>query len=210
MGEWLSYVLLGVSLSAPIGPINSAQLDKGLKHGFISAWMVGLGAMAADGGYMVLIYFGLSTLFHLPGVRVLLWISGSVVLMYLGVESLVNSRRSHFTSATYTESATRSLATGFLMAASNPLNFMFWFGIYGSLLAQATNRQGNTAFFRHSSGIFMGIFMWDIAMAVVASMFQKYASKRVLQVTSVVAGLSLIGFAGYFAFQTYHALTFTS
>lgn len=27
----LGYILLGISLSAPIGPINAAQLDKGAK-----------------------------------------------------------------------------------------------------------------------------------------------------------------------------------
>ncbi len=37
----LSYILLGVSLAAPIGPVNAAQIDKGLKHGFLHSWLVG-------------------------------------------------------------------------------------------------------------------------------------------------------------------------
>ncbi|MEN1935232.1 LysE family transporter [Paenibacillus sp. 102] len=32
-----SYLLLGISLSAPVGPINVAQINKGIKNGFLSA-----------------------------------------------------------------------------------------------------------------------------------------------------------------------------
>ena len=35
----LGYILLGISLSAPIGPINAAQLDKGVR-GWILAILV--------------------------------------------------------------------------------------------------------------------------------------------------------------------------
>ncbi|KRF43481.1 hypothetical protein ASG93_00710 [Paenibacillus sp. Soil787] len=55
----LSFFLLGLSLSAPIGPINAAMLDKGIKQGFLHAWVVGIGAMIADALLMILIYFGL-------------------------------------------------------------------------------------------------------------------------------------------------------
>jgi L-lysine exporter family protein LysE/ArgO len=53
---FLSYVLLGLSLAIPIGPVNAAQLDKGIKGGFFSAWFVGLGAIVADGIYMAIVY----------------------------------------------------------------------------------------------------------------------------------------------------------
>jgi threonine/homoserine/homoserine lactone efflux protein len=34
------YVFLGLTLAAPIGPVNSARIDKGIKNGFWHAWMV--------------------------------------------------------------------------------------------------------------------------------------------------------------------------
>ena len=37
----LSYIFLGLTLAAPIGPVNSARLDKGIKDGFWHAWIVG-------------------------------------------------------------------------------------------------------------------------------------------------------------------------
>ncbi|GEO27065.1 amino acid transporter [Alicyclobacillus acidoterrestris] len=206
MGDLLRYVMLGLALSAPIGPINAAQLDKGMKYGFMNAWMVGLGAMLADILYMTLIYFGLSNLFHIPGVDVFLWISGSIILMYIGIETLLHARQFQFTSDIRQESSARSFMTGFLMAVSNPMNFVFWFGIYGSVLAQAAHQEGRLTFLGHSVAIFLGIAVWDVSMALVASFFQRYANRRILQFTSGVAGLSLIGFAGYFAVQAHQAL----
>lgn len=44
MNTFMTYVVLGISLSAPIGPINAAQLDRGARFGFMHAWLVGLGA----------------------------------------------------------------------------------------------------------------------------------------------------------------------
>ena len=45
MNTFLSFILLGLSLSAPVGPINAAQLNKGIHNGFLHAWLIGLGAM---------------------------------------------------------------------------------------------------------------------------------------------------------------------
>ncbi len=53
---YFSYLLLGISLSAPVGPIHIAQINKGIKNGFLSAWLVGVGAMFADVIMMLFIY----------------------------------------------------------------------------------------------------------------------------------------------------------
>ena len=41
MADFLSYIsLLGLSLAAPIGPVNAAQLDRGIKWLFpIHGWL---------------------------------------------------------------------------------------------------------------------------------------------------------------------------
>ncbi|OMD58083.1 hypothetical protein BSK62_11555 [Paenibacillus odorifer] len=85
-------MILGLSLSAPLGPINAAQLNKGLRGGFMPAWIVGLGAVSADIIYMLLVYFGLIHLLDAPFVKVFLWLFGFFVLVYSGVDSIKNTR----------------------------------------------------------------------------------------------------------------------
>ena len=87
----LSYVYLGISLSAPIGPINAAQMETGLRKGFSYAWLFGLGAILADIVYMILVYFGLATYMNIPIIQTFLWLFGAFVLIYSGIESLVSS-----------------------------------------------------------------------------------------------------------------------
>ncbi len=41
-----------------MGPINAAQLEKGIRSGFFHAWILGIGALLADVIYMALIYLG--------------------------------------------------------------------------------------------------------------------------------------------------------
>ena len=59
MNSIIAYIFLGVSLAAPIGPVNAAQLDTGIKNGFFHAWIFGIGALTADVLYMIMVYFGL-------------------------------------------------------------------------------------------------------------------------------------------------------
>lgn len=88
MAVFFGYIFLGLSLSAPVGPVNAAQIDRGIKSGFWHAWIFGVGAMAADIVYMLLIYFGVAQLLTAPLVKTFLWLFGFFVLTYTGIESL--------------------------------------------------------------------------------------------------------------------------
>jgi len=92
MSTFLSYILLGLSLSAPIGPVNAAQLDKGIRFGFWNAWLLGLGAMAADAAFMLIIYFGFAHFLQTPFMKAFLWTFGCLVLIYTGVEGFQKAK----------------------------------------------------------------------------------------------------------------------
>ena len=91
MSVWISHFLLGLSLAAPIGPINAAQMDRGLRGGFLHAWLVGLGAMVADGIFMLLVYFGVIHFLNIPFMKTFLLLFGFFILTYIGVESLLTA-----------------------------------------------------------------------------------------------------------------------
>lgn len=60
LSSFFASVLLGLSLSIPIGPINIEMVKRGIKYGFFHSWVVGLGGMSADIVLMFAIFFGLS------------------------------------------------------------------------------------------------------------------------------------------------------
>ncbi|MYL49086.1 amino acid transporter [Halobacillus litoralis] len=195
-----SYILLGLSLSAPIGPINAAQLDKGIRYGFWHAWLVGVGAMCADALFMLMIYFGLAQYVELPLVKTFLWSFGAFVLIYTGIESMTASYTDE-THRSYSSTKMKSFRTGFFMALSNPLNILFWIGIYGSILAQISSQYEHTQLLIYSGGIFIGIMLWDFTMAGAASGARRWMTAKLLRGVSILSGLFLIGFGVYFGFQ---------
>ncbi|WP_138751964.1 LysE family translocator [Paenibacillus sinopodophylli] len=207
MPVFFTYMFLGLSLSAPIGPINAAQLDKGARFGFAHAWLIGFGAMCADLLYMLLIYFGLAHFLTTPFMKTFLWLFGCFVLLYTGFETLKNMKNVPEARSAETETKLSSFRSGFLMALTNPLNILFWLGIYGSILAESVQNHGVAQVFWHSLGIFAGILLWDFVMASLASTFHKFGNRKTLQVISAVAGMSLIGFGLYFGWQAFLQLT---
>jgi L-lysine exporter family protein LysE/ArgO len=199
---FISYILLGLSLAAPIGPVNAAQLDKGIKQGFWPAWLIGLGAMAADAVFMLIIYFGSAHILSSPFIKTFLYLFGSFILLYSGIESLNNT--SHIRTPSFRskeETALKSFTSGFFMTLSNPLSILFWLGIYGSILAKTAESSGAWDLLIYSSGIFIGLMLWDVTMASVASLSSKLLNDTLLMWISRLAGLSLISFGLYFGYQ---------
>ncbi|MFY4775625.1 LysE family transporter [Metabacillus sp. RGM 3146] len=195
----LNYVLLGISLAAPIGPINAAQLDKGMKNGFWHSWLIGLGATTADLVYMVLVYIGIVQFIDLPLIKIFLYSFGAFVLIYSGIEGLLSMKKAISSLNRKSEPKWKCYFSGFLMSLTNPLTILFWIGIYGSVLANMAGSAGTVELYIISAAIFAGILAWDFSMAILSSVFRRYTNGKFLKLTSLISGLTLIGFGLYFA-----------
>ncbi|MGG3692339.1 LysE family transporter [Heyndrickxia ginsengihumi] len=206
MGVLLSYFLLGISLAAPIGPINAAQLNSGIKNGFLSAWLVGVGAVVADGFYMMAVYLGIVEFINTPFVKTFLWLFGCFVLIYTGVESIINARKIHINDDRNSEPVYKSFFSSFFMSITNPLTILFWLGIYGSILAKTADSYVKADLVLCSCAIFLGLFLWDITMATISSSFRKILTSKLLASISILSGVSLIGFGIYFGVQAVNLL----
>ncbi|WP_087974273.1 LysE family transporter [Oceanobacillus rekensis] len=202
MGIFFSYILLGLSLAAPIGPVNAAQLDRGIKGGFFPAWFVGLGAVAADAFYMLIVYMGVVHVLDTPFVKTFLWLFGGFVLIYTGIESMISAKEiKNASNERYVEPLYKSFFAGFIMSITNPLTILFWLGIYGSVLANAASSYGTQTLIIYSCAIFIGLLTWDFFMAAVSSSFRKLLNERILTGIAVISGLALIGFGLFFGWQ---------
>lgn len=201
-----SYIFLGITLAAPIGPVNSARLDKGIKNGFWHAWIVGTGSMIADGIFMVLIYMGLVNFLDIPIIQIFLWLFGGFVLIYSGVESILGANKFSIDTSRRKDSLFKCFLTGFVMSITSPLSILFWLGIYGSVLAKTASSYGTGDLLVYSSMIFLGLAVWDLLVAALTSGLRNYLNYKSLIVISVFSGLSLVGFGVYFGYQGILAL----
>lgn len=203
----ISYIVLGLTLAAPIGPVNSARLDKGIKNGFWHAWIVGGGSMLADATFMLLIYLGLVQFLNIPIVQIFLWLFGGFVLIYSGIESVVKVNKVELSSVRKKKDSLLScFLLGFFMSITSPLSILFWLGIYGSILAKTASAFGTSHLLLYSSMIFLGLTLWDLCVAGLTTGLRRFLNHKSLTAISVISGISLIGFGVYFGFQGIQAL----
>jgi threonine/homoserine/homoserine lactone efflux protein len=198
--------VLGFTLAAPIGPVNSARLDKGIKNGFWHAWIVGAGSMIADGFFMLLVYLGMVHFLEVPIIQIFLWLFGGFVLIYSGVEGIIGVNSLTLNESRGRDSLFKCFLTGFIMSITSPLSILFWLGIYGSVLAKTAQVNGTGSLLIYSSMIFLGLTLWDILIAALTTGFRNFLKIGTLRFISIISGVSLIGFGLYFGFQGVNAI----
>lgn len=202
-----SYILLGFTLAAPIGPVNSARLDKGIKNGFWHAWIVGVGSMVADGIFMLIVYLGMVHFLEIPIIQIFLWLFGGFILIYSGVEGMMKANSLTLQDSRGKDSLTKCFMTGFVMSISSPLSILFWLGIYGSVLAKTAQMNGTGSLLIYSSMIFLGLTLWDLLVASLTTGLRKFLNIYSLKAISILSGLSLLGFGLYFVLEGIRRLT---
>ena len=205
--DLLGGVLLGLSIAAPIGPVNIAMIQRGLREGFAGAFLLGIGSTTADLIYILLAYAGADPLSHHAAARVVLFGAGALVMGWLGygairagvvapaadgVEASGTARRSAF-------------ASGFSITIVNPMTIAFWLGILAASLA-ARGRGSVPMELLYIVSLATGCLLWCAALAAALHYGRQMARGRALRVVSVIAGLALIGFGIDFAVKALVAL----
>lgn len=162
--------------------------------------------MLADVILIILIYFGLVHFLTTPFMKTFLWIFGCFILLYTGVESLIGAEKLQKEDYKSEETMAKSFFAGFIMSITSPLSILFWVGIYGSVLAETIAEFDRNHVLLYTGMLFIGIILWDLFMASLASTFKHFLTPRSLSVISIISGLSLIGFGLHFGFKAFHVL----
>ena len=203
----LQNILLGLTLAAPIGPVNIEIIKRGLISGFHQAFLTGAGAMCADATYLILIFFGLTSFLNFAFMKIFLGIAGSFILIYLGVMSAkdffssVNRHKKSNQERTGRQLFNSSFVAGYVLAISSPMTIVWWTGVFGALLAaQPITHTNITAFFSCLS-ILLGCFLWVFFLAAALHWGKKIINENITRRISLFAGIFLIGFGIYFMYR---------
>ena len=201
MLQILQNIILGISLAAPIGPANIAVIKRGLKYGFLPAFLVGLGVVSADTTYLLLIYFGLSNFINIPLVRIAIWIFGALVLFYLGYSSI----KEYFGKINLEDSkikeGSNSFVVGYMVNISNPMTIVWWVGVFGSILSTSIQNVSQTMALLNSLTILIGVLSWHSLVAVSLHWGRRLINESMMKYISLIFGVVLIGFGCYFGYN---------
>ncbi|WP_368505983.1 LysE family transporter [Alkalihalophilus sp. As8PL] len=203
-------MLLGIALAAPVGPLTLEMIKRGVQYGFFCALAIGMGGMSADALFMALIYLGISHILTIPAVHLLLFLFGSLFLGYLAyesVKSMVHSKEIDKTHIPYSKNLViKCYLTGLTIALINPINILFWFGIYGSVLSESTQSGSLDHILVQTSFIFLGILTWNVIISVLAKLTSFVLSKQLFKWIHGFAAVLLMYYSLHFAVEFLRAM----
>lgn len=206
MGKYslLQNILLGLSLAAPIGPVNLEIIKRGLNYGFKQAFLTGAGAMSADTTYLILIFFGLTSFLNNSFLASVLGVTGSFILIYLGAMNV----REFFQKTTAPDTRQRrifkrSFIAGYTLAISSPMTIIWWTGVFGALMASQGPVQTSISAFLSCLSILLGCFLWVFSLAVTLHWGKKILQEKATRMISMITGLFLVGFGVYCLYRTW-------
>jgi threonine/homoserine/homoserine lactone efflux protein len=200
------YVVLGLSLAAPIGPMNLEVIKRGITSGFLQAWYVGLGGLSGDIMILIGIFFGLHQVIELTYVQIVMYVIGIFMLGYLGISSMkiAFSKVPHLDrSEGLTSQGKNAYLTGFLIAIANPLSLLFWFGVFGTSLKVLMEVNSTIISLVCSFGIIVGLFLWNLNLCFTSHFSKKIMSERFMRGITLLAGIFLFGYAVNFVYHLF-------
>lgn len=205
-GLLLQGVILGISVAAPIGPVNVAMIQRGLRQGFAGAFLLGLGSTVADLLYILLAYAGADPLSHLAWARILLFAAGAVVMGWLGWGALKAAFAAPASGEPGTPERRSAFVSGFLITIVNPMTIAFWLGILSASLA-ARERGTWGAELLYIAALALGCVLWCFALSLALHFGRRVARGTGLRVVSFAAGLMLLWFGARFAWSAVQEMT---
>lgn len=159
-GILLRGLLIGLLISAPMGPIGMLVIQRTLNKGRWAAFFTGVGAAVSDIIYCLLTGLGMSFVTDfIETHKALLQLVGSVVLVGYAAYLFVSNPSRRLAAGTIrAHGGWRDLVTGFLLTFSNPLILFLIIGLF----AQFDFLGPDLMFYHYVTG-FIGIFAGAIA-----------------------------------------------
>ena len=131
----LKGVLIGVLVSAPMGPVGVLCVQRTLNKGRWFGFVTGIGACLSDFIYALITGLGMSFVMDFISnahYRYILQISASVILMIFGIYSYRSNpiKKMHVSRRGTKGSLVHNCITAFLVTFSNPLIIMLLMGLF--------------------------------------------------------------------------------
>ena len=198
--EFSSGFLLSLSLCLDIGVANIAMITLAMQRGYFQGFALGLGTCVGDLVYAVLALAGMTVLLQYSAVRWVLWVGGSVLLLYFAARMIYSAIHHSAVLAQAGEVSTgshrREFFRGIFLAMSSPSAILWFAAVGGTLIARSGG--GSLA----SAGLFLAGFfcaglLWCVALCLAATQGGKLLGDKLLRYSYMASAAIFCYFAVY-------------
>ncbi|MCW5750759.1 MAG: LysE family transporter [Alphaproteobacteria bacterium] len=199
--SFLSGLLIGVAIAAPVGPIGVLCIRRALAHGRLSGFVSGLGAAVADALYGVVAAFGLSIVMQtLVGLQAWLQAGGAAFLLLLAIR---------IARAPVPEIGTAPAGLGagalavqflgvFLLTLANPATILSFIAIFAGAGLGAGAGEGALRLDAAAAmvgGVFLGSAAWWLLLSQGVALFRHRLGGPGLKLVNLASAAMLGAFA---------------
>lgn len=159
---FLSSLLIGLSIAAPVGPIGLLTIQRSLEHGARAGLATGLGAAAADAVYGAIGAYGVSWLVNaLVAARVPLALFGGGFLLWMAWQLIRSPVADRAASTALARNGWQYFASTFVLTLSNPATIFSFIAIFGSMAGRA----GSSSPALMVLGVLIGSALWWLLLS---------------------------------------------
>ena len=183
-------IAIGISVSAPLGPIGVLCIQKTLNRGMLAGFVSGMGAAAADTLFAAIAGFGLTFVSDfLTTYQEHLRILGGVALIIIGIKVFnTNTIKQIRRQRKRKSRIIGEFISVFFLTLSNPITIIFFGAVFAGLgLLDSSNGTIDASILVTS--IFVGTLIWWISLAFTINFFRKKIRLRSLWWINKIAGV---------------------
>ncbi len=192
-------VIIGILVSAPVGPVNVLCIQRAIERGFWGGIAAGLGAMLGDGLIALCAALGVGAIsgavqYHRMTIQVL---SGSVLVAFGLQLSLTAPRFMPLATEEGHRETLRDfvwdIPQTFLLTITNPGAVLGLFAIFGGV-STFVEVEGYVDALTIVAAVMGGSFLWWFSLSNLIGRFRHLLNERRLRLINQVTGLLLLGF----------------
>lgn len=187
----LKGVLIGVSVSAPLGPIGVLCIQKTITKGRAAGFISGTGAVFGDTLYAIIAGFGVSFISDfLLANQLLLQVFGGLLLFFFGWK-VFHSQPTPANCKKPSDNYLKNFLSVFMLTISNPITVLFFGAVFTGLGIAGSGNEWTTALVIF--GVFMGTVLWWYVLSSIVSRFRnKFGRKTVKKINRTSGVLILV------------------
>jgi L-lysine exporter family protein LysE/ArgO len=189
--------LFSLALCLDLGVVNIAIMKTGLDRGFAASFRIGVGSCFGDAFYMSLALLGWTAVFHYLAVQWVLWIGGTLVLLWLTFnmirDTITPKKLNTDGEAMKSRSAWNDVLVGAGLAISSPTLILSFVAIAGPVVADL-NIQDSKVLIAFVVGFVLAGILWSLMIALLGSQSRRVGTS-VLRILSLLSAILFLGFA---------------